>query len=112
MQLSRRDDAVLLPEPMVLHLLHRVPLHRAVLHHEPGESSVLALLQRWALGTDVRTSSSCVCGALRNTVRVPRLCATIAVDGAGLHREAVLTAASFPPYSKRFALMKPARHCA
>lgn len=37
MQFPRRDDALLLPEPLVLRLLHRVPLHRAVLHHEPGE---------------------------------------------------------------------------
>lgn len=36
-QLPRCDDALLLPEPLVLHLLHRVPFHRAVLYHEPGE---------------------------------------------------------------------------
>ena len=36
-QLPRCDDALLLPEPLVLRLLHRVPLHRAVLYHEPGE---------------------------------------------------------------------------
>lgn len=98
---------------MVLHLLHRVPLHRAVLHHEPGEYLSWLSYSGGPRGQRCQDIQQlCVCGALRNTVRVPRPRATIAVDGAGLHREAVLIAASFPPYSKYFALMKPARHCA
>lgn len=43
MQFSRCDDAILCPEPLVLCLLHSVSLHRAVLHHELGESSGEAL---------------------------------------------------------------------
>ncbi|XP_077811381.1 two pore channel protein 1 isoform X8 [Macaca mulatta] len=43
-QFPRCDDALLLPEPLVLCLLHRVPLHRAVLHHEPGPCASLPQL--------------------------------------------------------------------
>lgn len=105
MQLSRRDDALLLPEPVVLHLLHRVPLHRAVLHHEPGE--YLSWLY-YSGGPRGQRCQDCPTECCEDS---PAPC-TVAVGGAGLRREEVLSAASFPPYSKRFAPMKPARHCA
>lgn len=71
LQFPRCDDASVLQEPLVLCFLHCLPLHRALLHHEPGtdhvakspaaEQQPLVMLRHLSLCLVVDSKDAAVC---------------------------------------------------